>query len=138
MKHGEVHSHQQSPHDVHEEIAPSSGKAAYSSPVLTIYGSVSRLTMGTGGSQADSMNMTKKASDRSLKENIVRVAEHSPGIGLYLFDYKPEYREAWAFGRQFGMMADEVEAVVPQAVSLHPDGYKMVDYAMLGIRLTAR
>ena len=30
-------------------------------------------------------------------------------------------------------MADEVEAVLPQAVVMHPDGYKMVDYALLGI-----
>lgn len=36
-------------------------------------------------------------------------------------------------GRQFGVMADEVEQVMPEAVSVHPDGYKMVDYAMLGI-----
>jgi hypothetical protein len=30
-------------------------------------------------------------------------------------------------------MADEVEQVMPEAVSVHPDGYKMVNYAMLGI-----
>jgi hypothetical protein len=30
-------------------------------------------------------------------------------------------------------MADEVEKVMPEAVSVHPNGYKMVDYAMLGI-----
>ncbi len=40
-----------------------------------------------------------------------------------------------AFGRQFGVMADEVEAVLPQAVVMHPDGYKRVDYALLGIDL---
>ena len=72
-------------------------------------------------------------SDRAVKENIVRVGTHPLGIGLYLFDYKPEYRETVGFGRQFGVMADEVEAVLPQAVVMHPDGYKMVDYALLGI-----
>lgn len=30
-------------------------------------------------------------------------------------------------------MADEVEKVMSEAVSVHSDGYKMVDYAMLGI-----
>jgi hypothetical protein len=30
-------------------------------------------------------------------------------------------------------MIDEVEIVMPEAVSMHPDGYKRVDYAMLGI-----
>jgi hypothetical protein len=63
------------------------------------------------------------------------VGEHFLGIGLYLFDYKPEYRDQWGHGRQFGVMADEVESVMPQAVSIHPDGYKVVDYAMLGISL---
>ena len=32
-------------------------------------------------------------------------------------------------------MADEVEVVLPQAVVMHPDGYKRVDYALLGIDL---
>ncbi len=32
-------------------------------------------------------------------------------------------------------MADEVELVLPQAVVMHPDGYKRVDYALLGIHL---
>lgn len=35
--------------------------------------------------------------------------------------------------RQFGVMADEVETVMPEAISVHPDGYKMVNYALLGI-----
>ena len=91
--------------------------------------------MGGGGTLVDGA-MTTKMSDRNIKENIVRVGEHSLGIGLYLFDYKPEFREEWGFGRQFGVMADEVETVMPQAVSIHPDGYKMVNHAMLGISLT--
>jgi hypothetical protein len=54
-------------------------------------------------------------------------------MGLYLFDYKPEFRDTCGHGRQFGVMADEVEQVMPEAVSVHPNGYKMVDYAILGI-----
>jgi hypothetical protein len=72
-------------------------------------------------------------SGRAVKENIVRVGTHPLGIGLYLFDYKPAYREQSGFGRQFGVMADDVEAVLPQAVVMHPDGFKRVDYGLLGI-----
>ena len=72
-------------------------------------------------------------SDRSIKENIVRIGDHPLGIGLYLFEFKVRFRATWGHGRQFGVMADEVETVMPAAVSNHPDGYKMVDYAMLGI-----
>ena len=108
-------------------------KAAYSSPVLLVYGAVSKLTMGNNGSNVDGANSTKKGCDRSIKENITRVGEHPLGIGLYLFDYKAEHREKSGHGRQFGVMADEVEAVMPEAVCTHPDGYKMVVYGMLGI-----
>ncbi len=73
------------------------------------------------------------SSDRMTKENIVRIGVHPLGFGLYLFGYKPEYREQWGRGRQFGVMAQEVEAVVPEAILVHPDGYKLVDYAVLGI-----
>ncbi len=76
---------------------------------------------------------TSMPSDRAIKENIVRIDKHPLGIGLYLFDYKPEYRDEWGHGRQFGVMAQEVEVVMPEAVSVHPHGYKTVNYGMLGI-----
>ena len=106
-------------------------RAPYVRPVLRVYGSVSALTLGPGGTIADSTIGTKKLSDRTLKQDIVQVGMHSPGIGLYLFDYKPAYRDAWGHDRQLGVMADEVEAIAPEAVSLHEDGYKVVDYARL-------
>ncbi len=72
-------------------------------------------------------------SDRSIKENIVLIGKHLLGIGLYLFNYKQPYKETWGHGRYLGVMADEVVTVMPEAVSTHPDGYKMVNYAMLGL-----
>ncbi len=115
----------------------------YLPPKLICYGCVNELTQ-SGGSHANESNGGADActgpykpcntgSDRIIKDNIVRVGTHSLGIGLYLFDYKPKFRDAWGHGRQFGVMADEVEQVMPEAVSVHPDGYKMVNYTMLGI-----
>jgi hypothetical protein len=64
------------------------------------------------------------ASDRRLKSNVVRVGTHPLGIGVYEYDIFGE--------RQRGVMADEVEAVKPEAVTTHPtEGYKMVYYGML-------
>lgn len=71
--------------------------------------------------------------ERAVKENLTRIGEHPLGIGLYLFDHKPEFRASAGHGRRFSIMADAEEAVLPEEVSVHPDGYKMVDYAMLGI-----
>lgn len=65
------------------------------------------------------------ASDRRLKKNIVRVGTHALGIGLYVWQY------IWG-ETSCGVMADEVEGVMPEAVIMHPSGYKMVNYAMLG------
>ncbi len=79
-----------------------------------------------------------KASDRALKTNLVRIGTHPLGIGLYLFDYKAEFQALAGRGRQFGVMADEVETVMPEAVIVHPDGYKRVNYAMLEIDLSGR
>ena len=63
-------------------------------------------------------------SDRRLKSNISRIGEHPLGIGIYEYDI---------FGQHdIGVMADEVEQVMPDAVMVHPSGYKMVNYSMLG------
>lgn len=78
------------------------------------------------------------ASDRRIKTELTAIDRHPIGISLYLFDYKPEYREAWGHGRQFGVIAQEVEQVMPAAVANHPNGYKMVDYSMLGIARSSR
>lgn len=108
-------------------------KRAYHSPVLRVYGCVRQFTLGSAGTKNDGMGVMTKACDRACKTNLVRIGTHPMGIGLYLFDYKAEF-QAWAGrGRQFGVMADEVEAVMPEAVVMHPDGYKRVNYAMLGI-----
>jgi len=122
-------------------------KRRYVSPQLVRYGQVRDLTQGGSGGSAEFFNCAGFAdkrrrcnrSDQRAKENIVRIGEHPLGIGLYLFDYKPGFRDQWGHGRQFGVMAQEVEAVMPEAVSIHPDGYRMVDYAMLGVdRATER
>jgi hypothetical protein len=115
------------------ETEAKADKAAYSAPVFRVYGSVSNLTLGGGGSLGDATVKDMAPSDPALKENTVRIGTHPLGFGLYLFDYKQEYRGRWGTGRQFGVMADEVESVLPQAVTVHADGYKVVDHTMLGI-----
>jgi len=107
-------------------------KATYAKPELKVFGSVRNLTGGSGGNGSDGGNMNMM-SDPRAKENVRRVGTHPAGFGLYLFDYKAEYRDTHGASRQFGVMADEVEAIVPAAVARDASGYARVDYAQLGI-----
>jgi hypothetical protein len=115
------------------EQRPDVKKRAYKKPALRIYGQVRELTGGVSGTMSGDAGSMIMTSDRRVKRNIVRIGDHPVGIGLYLFDYDPERRARWGLARQLGVMADEVEAVMPAAVSVGGDGYKQVDYAMLGI-----
>lgn len=114
-------------------------KQPYTRPVFQIYGRLHRITQGTGSVNGDQGQVMMVAgSDPNLKENIVRIGDHPLGIGLYLFDYKPEHQELYGYGRRFGVMADEVEKVMPSAVFISPNGYQSVNYEMIGISLPER
>jgi hypothetical protein len=73
-------------------------------------------------------------SDIRMKENIVKVGELPNGLNLYEFEYKPEFIDNVLAGpgRQIGVMAQEVEKVMPEAVFTMSNGYKAVDYDQLG------
>lgn len=69
-------------------------------------------------------------SDRRLKADITHVGvDEATGLNLYEFKYIDGTK------RFRGVMADEVEARYPQAVVTMPDGYKAVNYALLGIEM---
>jgi hypothetical protein len=69
-------------------------------------------------------------SDVRLKSDIVLLARFENGIGLY------RYRYLWDDTLYVGVMAQEVMAIVPQAVGLDDNGYLRVDYGYLGLRFT--
>lgn len=118
---------------VSSSIRPS--KKPYSTPMLRVFGQVHRMTHGASGTVGDGQGMQMLASDRRLKERIVRIGTHPElDVGLYLFNYRPEFAESLGGGRHFGVMADEVESVRPEAVSVGSNGYKQVRYDLLGIR----
>ena len=70
-------------------------------------------------------------SDAAIKENIRKIGALDNGLGVYEYEYKPAYKDTWGHGRQIGVMAQEVEQIIPEAVSVHPDGYKLVNYSMI-------
>lgn len=68
-------------------------------------------------------------SDRRVKDNIRRVGTLDNGLPVYTFTYKDDPRGTTVMG----VMADEVEKVVPEAVIKQADGhFDAVDYSKLG------
>jgi len=72
-------------------------------------------------------------SDIRMKENIKPVGTLPNGLNIYEFDYKSEFKDIAGHGKHIGVMAQEVEKVIPYAVINADNGYKMVNYSMLGI-----
>ena len=104
----------------------------YERPELKVYGQLTLLTQssppvgpGDGGTRRN------RTSDSRLKTSIMRVGDHPSGVGLYAFEYRAEFKAALGEGLFVGVMAQEVETVCPDAVSLDEAGYRVVDYAKL-------
>jgi Chaperone of endosialidase len=69
----------------------------------------------------------RRRSDFRLKHDIVLLGRLDDGLGYYRFVYNGG-RIAYV-----GVMAQEVEAVMPEAVTYGQDGYLRVSYDELGI-----
>jgi len=71
-------------------------------------------------------------SDIRLKENVKPIGAIN-GINLYEFEYKPEFANHpfAGHGKQVGVIAQELQSVRPDAVSVHSSGYLMVNYGVL-------
>ena len=76
----------------------------------------------SGGGSAQ--NIAKFLSDRRLKRDIERVGALPNGLNVYTFRY------LWDDQPFIGLMADEVQKVIPEAVSKIGD-YLAVDYGMV-------
>lgn len=72
-------------------------------------------------------------SDIRIKENIKRVGEMSNGLGIYEFEYKPEFKNhpLCGHGRFRGVMAHEVAQRNPGAVVRMDNGYNAVNYDLI-------
>jgi hypothetical protein len=66
-------------------------------------------------------------SDVNLKHDIVPVGHLANGLGLYRFSYNDSDTV------YVGVLAQEVERVMPDAVRRAPNGYLQVDYVRVGV-----
>jgi hypothetical protein len=72
-------------------------------------------------------------SDIRTKENIKAIGWLPNGLPVYEYEYKAEFKDhpLAGHGTHTGVMAQEVEAMYPNAVITLHDGYKAVDYGKL-------
>jgi hypothetical protein len=69
------------------------------------------------------------ASDKTLKENIVKVGQSPSGFNIYEWNY------LWSPERFRGVIAQEVQKINPQAVLSNIFGHLMVDYSKLDVNM---
>jgi hypothetical protein len=68
-------------------------------------------------------------SDIRLKKDIKRVGKLPNGLNVYTWEWTEEARPLVNKQPTMGVIAQEVQEVLPEAVSTHADGYLMVDYS---------
>ena len=78
------------------------------------------------------LGLSYQFSDIRLKRDIALLSRFDNGLGLY------RYRYLWSDQVHVGVMAQEVDKVMPAAVARGADGYLRVDYQRLGLRLMTR
>jgi hypothetical protein len=75
------------------------------------------------------------SSDARYKENVVRIGnalDKVLSIGGYEFDWKPEHKIHHGFeGHDVGVIAQEIEAILPEIVTTRDSGFKGVKYEKL-------
>lgn len=86
--------------------------------------------MGLGGTLGGAALL--KYSDIRTKENIKAIGWLPNGLPVYEYEYKPEWKNEAGHGKFIGVMAHEVEQIIPEAVVTKENGYKMVNYSLLG------
>ena len=62
-------------------------------------------------------------SDIRLKKDIEHLFTMDNGVPIYSFKYQ------WSDNTNIGTMAQDIEGIIPDAVSINSEGYKMVDYS---------
>ena len=102
---------------------------AFVAPIVASF-AMSGLTVERAAAQTNSTSSRPLTqSDRRLKTDLVRMAAHPAGFGIYRFKY------LWSDTEYRGVLAQEVLAAMPEAVVCGDDGFLRVDYAAIGMRM---
>jgi len=70
-------------------------------------------------------------SDARLKENIQKIGVSPNGFNVYTWDWNEDGKRLAGNTPSVGVIAQEVEQVIPDAVSIGAEGYLLVDYSQI-------
>ena len=137
----DVARRQQGEFDLEAALANLSGKVGQQAALGSLYGSMFSGAGGLIGSLSQSGgeflgsvlggNKPWWLSDVSLKTNIKAVGSLDNGINLYTWDWTEEGKRLASDTPTFGVLAQEVQEVMPEAVTRGDHGYLMVNYSKL-------
>lgn len=83
---------------------------------------------GGGAGAGGASGGAAAASDRRLKEDIVKVGKSPSGINIYEFKYKNQPQHRFR-----GVIAQEIEKDYPTAIEKDEDGLLSVDYSLIDV-----
>ena len=133
----DVARRQQGEYDLETALANLSGSVGQQAALGELYGSMFGGAGGllgsiTGGT-ADVVSslIANWPSDVRLKENITKVGSLDSGINLYTWDWNEEGKRLAGDTPTVGVLAQEVQQVMPEAIIRGDHGYLTVNYSKL-------
>lgn len=101
-----------------------------------IYGDFSNMEIKFNAVKTEITGELIQPSDINLKTNVVKMTnglQLLSSLNTYYFDWKEGIAQTYGFSdrHQIGLLAQEIELVLPELVSTGSNGYKAVDYIKL-------
>ncbi len=128
----DVARRQQGEFGLEAQLANIQGELGQQTGLAQLYGGVyGGLLSGIGGLLGTSSTNAPWwwPSDLRLKENIKHIGEIKDGIKLYTWDWKEGHEDIVGSKPTYGVLAQELMEVMPEAVHMGDDGYYRVDYS---------
>lgn len=135
----DVARRQQGEFDYQTQLANLQGAVGQSQGLADLYagmftgagGLLGGITSAVPGTLDAIANLKKAFSDMNLKNNIKTVGKLPNGISLYTWDWTEEAQEIVGNQPTYGVIAQEVQQVIPEAVTRHSNGYLAVNYSKI-------
>ncbi len=128
----DVARRQQAEFDFEAQLGNIQGLVGQRTGLANLYGGIYGSVLGGLGGLLSGTGAGGKpwwlSSDVALKENIVKVKTLKNGINFYVWDWTEEAKNFVDNAPTFGVLAQEIQKLIPSAVTTGDNGYLMVDY----------